>query len=744
MAEKLINKCIQVIYLIGIALIAGCNTFDADFERDNTSDPKSPNFVHSKPELFFVSVKDEIVNVSWKDKTIYNDGYLVEKAIDDTIRFERFTVLPADAESFTDESRMIGMKTFYRVSSFELEDGNEKIVHSETLSLSMQVLHDVNMSVHQNNTTKIKWNAADSFIDGIRIDYKAVTDSLYDTIVVLENPENVTGNNEFEFDASMDAFNIDVRLIAFQYHGDEKVDFEHILETLPINSVRKIKVTFITETETLIEWDKNVDFADHYHLEVYKDGSAEFYEMPPDDSFLLNRTQQRGFSTYSVKGVLHNDESNTRSNRIRFYIGQPSLNSASKSLESLDLSWEKNTYNPFDDRNYVEPSKFTIERRSGDIEFEKIVELPPNQFTYTDSNLDASNNYTYRVRTLLSNPSNEISVSNQNLYTPIEYSEVILPNYRYLEPEFLFTDQKELVLFDRYFPANPVSIINLSTLSLEDSFKSGNEPHAVNASKNGNKFAEFVKGEGFGSYDVNIWNLRDKAIELTLPNVHVETEKTNVQAKLKFCNDSQILSVGILGESNSLKFWNVHSGDLIHSMNLPGERLQDFEFSTVDDEVIVYSGGEAFIYDLDKFELQQKLSSSQSFSTNTKSFSLDNGESIIIAANSSLFHYDLNSGEVIKAISFDDLIENIFVNRDGSDIIVQFRFRHQLIDGSTFESIQEFGSDFQMRSGLIALNSSSDAKAFSMERGNEDYHWHLKIWEKRPHWYSNEFNFGEF
>lgn len=733
MTKTLLNKLIPVVLLIGIALIAGCNTFDADFERGNTSDPKSPNFTHSKPERFLVSVENEIVTITWDDRTIYNDGYLVEKAIDDTTQFERFKVLPADGEGFTDKSRAIGLNTYYRISSFEMENGSEKIVTSETLSLSIEVLQDVSMSVDKNNLATIQWSASDNFIDGVRIDYKAVTDSVYSTIVAFENPDDVLVN-QFEFDASMDVFNVDVRLVAFQNHEDEKVDFEHVVDTLPINSVWKLDVTFISETETLFEWENNVDFADHYHLEVFHNWTSDFYEMPPTGSFQLNAPQELGFSTYSVKGVMPHDESNYRSNRIRFNIYPPHLSVRSKNLDSIDLSWGNHAYT---DGRSVPPSKFILERKTNELDFEMIDEFPPDQYPYTDNNLDASNYYTYRVRTQVSNAW-PVAVSNQNIYFTSEESKATIQKSSYYEYEYRFTNQNEFILLKNFGHPKFLSIIDLNTLSVEDTFESGNLTYTLDVSHDGNKMAEFIPGEEYGSYDVKIWDLNNKTIDITLPNVHFDPDGLYSKTRIKFSRDNQVIATGVLGTDKNIKLWDTQSGELVHTLNFPGERLNKFEFSTATDELIVFVEATARIYDLDEFEIQHQLFFASEFSNYTNAFIKNNGNSILITKGRELYEFDLNSDELIKERSFDRTIYNLFANNDGSDIILQFYDGDILLDGETFETIQEFGFDFYAIRGLIALNPLSDTKkAFSMEKGDGHNQWDLKIWERRPHWSTN-------
>lgn len=60
------------VVLLSAAVVAGCNTFDADYERDNPRDPEGTNFIQSKPAFFNVEILNGVIDITWDDVSDYN------------------------------------------------------------------------------------------------------------------------------------------------------------------------------------------------------------------------------------------------------------------------------------------------------------------------------------------------------------------------------------------------------------------------------------------------------------------------------------------------------------------------------------------------------------------------------------------------------------------------------------------------------------------------------------------------
>ncbi|WP_340105268.1 hypothetical protein [Rhodohalobacter sp. 8-1] len=727
------------IFIAGISLMAGCSTFDADYERDNPSDPKSTNFTHSKPGQFTVEIEEGVIDIRWEDVSQYNSGYIVEKAIDDSTEFERVAKLPEDAEHFRDSGKQIGLTVYYKISSFVDEDDDEKIVHSETLELSVQAIETYDGFSSDSNLIKLSWQTEQEFSDGVIIQQKSQGQSEFTTVEVIDFADQESPGGNYEYRSDLETFNLDVRLTTFQYQEGEIVPIQHLDKSFSINDPENFNITFINELETQVEWENSIDFADHYLLTVKHEqsGTVQRYEFQPDEfSQVVDMEMKRGWSRYTLFGVLEDEQSSPIYARKSFYVSVPRLSYSSTSLSAITLTFEDNSDAP------PRYSAIIVERSVNEAEFETYAELPATQSEFTDKDLQVSNSYSYRLRTLTRVGNQVIDLTGENRLIPVEESNISYTGSVDVTRDEIvhFIDSNRLVFYknSRYGESNSsLEIINTNNLNERTEFESGKQFYVARVSPSGNKVAEFVDGEAFGDFALNIWDMNTRSIIQTIPQAHNETGVTSVIPVLRIGGEEDLVASSIINsEEPEIKMWNIQSGNLIHKIEIPNERIRAFEFHPTKKELIVSSNKSIYIYDTDTFQLLNEFTNL--FGNDDFIATLSgNGEHLFAFSYRNLKQINLNTYDISNQKEFDHGIERLSANYDGSELFIKIYEWSGIFDTKIFELNYRlewhYNSSFN---SYMMLNPKSQNTAFSFNRVLQPYvHTDIMRWEKRDVWY---------
>ncbi len=728
---------ILVIFIAGISLITGCSTFDADYERDNSMDPKSTNFIHSNPEQFTVEIEDGVINIRWEDVSQYNNGYIVEKAIDDSTRFERVAILPDDAEHFKDPGKQIGLTVYYKISSFVDEDDDEKIVHSEILELSIQAIETYDGISSDSNLIKLSWETEQEFSDGVIIQEKRQRQSEFTAVEIIDFADQESTGGNYEYRSDLETFNLDVRLTAFQYQEGEIVPIQHLDKSLSINDPENFNITFINELETHVEWENSVDFADHYLLTVKHEqsGTVQRYELLPDEfSQVVNMEMKKGRSRYTLFGVLEDEQSSPLNERKSFTVKLPMLSYTSTSLSAITLN--------FEDRSDEPPrySAIIVERSVNDGEFEKYEELPVSQSEYTDTNLQPSNSYSYRIRTLTTGGHEEIELTSENRFVRVDEANISYTGLVTSDNNIHLQDPNTLIFYKDYYYADgntSVEIIDTNNLNERIEFDSGNRFYRSQVSNLGDKIVEFVDGGGYGEYDLNIWDLNTKSIIGTIPQAHTETGFTNVNAILGFSRDGNLIASAISNLQNTeIKIWNTQTSNLLHTIDIPNERLHTFAFNPAKNELIISTDLDLYIYETNTFQViahYENLFGNYWFNYKISG----DGKRVYLYQGRRLKLFDLETKSFVRENEFELNIESLSTNYDGTEILIKVEDWTGIYDADSFELNYRikwhYDNSFK---DVMMLNPQKNGSAFSFKLvPPPDPHTDMFKWERRDVWY---------
>lgn len=722
---------------IVIVLTTGCNTFNADLERDNPNDPKAANFIQSNPEHFTVEIENGNIDIRWEDVSEYNSGYYVEKAIDDSSRYELVGKLPGDANYFRDSSKEIGLTVFYKVSSFDIKDGDEVVMYSETLEVSVQAIETYAGSSYDSNLINLSWTTEGQFSDGVIIQEKKQGQPEYRIVEQIDFSDQQLPTGTYEYRSDLETFNLDVRFTVFQYQEDVIVPIQCSDATYSINDPAGLNITFMNELEFQVEWDNSEDFADHYLLAVRHEqsGSVDRYELQPDEfSQTLDMEMKRGRSRYTLQGVSGNDQSGTLNIQKSFLVNVPMLTYSSTRLGAVTLKFEDYFEGP---HMY---SAIIVERAVNEGAFETIAELPANQSEYTDTDLQPFNIYSYRIRTLTTQGNEVIELISENRFVRVDEATISYSGPINTGNNVHFPDPNTLV-FNKdniYADGNAgVEVVDIDNLNERIEFESGHRFYRSRVSNSVDKIVEFVDGDSFGEYDLNIWDLNSKSLIRTISQAHIETGITNVNAILDFSRNSNLIASAVSNtQETEVKIWNTQTGNLLHTINISGERLSTLSFNPEKNEMVLSTDSDLYIYDTDTFQIiahQEDV-----FSNYWYNYAMSgDGKRMYLYQYRRLKLFDLETKTFTGEKEYESGIRLLSANYDGSQLFIKEQDWSGIYDGDSFELIYRLKWDYNNSfDEVMMLNPQTIGSAFSIKRDPPPGpHTDLMKWESRDVWY---------
>jgi len=734
----MINKLVLIILftasVVGAILLSGCNTFNADYERDNPLDPQGTNFTQSGPESFNVSIQDGIIDITWQDVSDFNSGYIVEKAIVDTSSFDLIAELPEDAEKFRDPSREVGLVVYYKISMLSERDGEQSIIQSETISISISAFHSYSIYSPGKNNVEIVWQVENEFSDGLLIQEKSRFGNQFETVDIIDFDSEDLFGSRYEYKTDRETFNLDVRVTAFQYRENVIVPIRRVTGELSINNPENFEVTFVNELETKIGWDNSVDFSENYLLNVHFDRSGKqlSYELSPNEApVILNMEMESGRARYTLQAVNGEDRGEEQVIHNNFNIRAPSLSYSSTDLSAVTLHFEKYWEGP------ALFSAIIVERSVNGGTFEIVAELPAEQEQFIDTDLINSNSYTYKIRTLTTEWHEEIEVSNKNRYVPLYSREVeYIPNLYGINVHFPAADR--MVVYRTHFSnvaSTDLEVIDIENLNNSVGFDSGSDYFQSRVSPSTDRVVEFVDGNAFGEYDLKIWDLRSESLIRTISAAFVETSLTYIDAILDFSRDGELIASAISNKDETeIKIWNSESGDLSHTIEIPDERLDKFRFNPERDEFIIVTTQGLYIYETESFGLIYELENPSNRSYVPMILS-GNGKRLFLYNSRRVYTLDVEAKEILGFNELDSNIEQISTNIDGSELLVRTDNSTGIYDAASLELKYIMKFTYGHPNSLLVLDSKKDGSAVEIKPGHPESPANIIKWQRRDVWH---------
>jgi WD40 repeat protein len=161
----------------------GCEN-PAEFKRVNTHDPENPSFVPDAPTNITIRTSNRKIMISWQDNSDYEDGYLIERALDDTVNFTELAKLPSNATTFADTIDFNAFAPIYRVSAFNANGLTLSRLNTRAVSITLFKPNLLLFDFVNEQQIKVSWQDVIPFETGFELE-RQVGDSAFTKIVSL-------------------------------------------------------------------------------------------------------------------------------------------------------------------------------------------------------------------------------------------------------------------------------------------------------------------------------------------------------------------------------------------------------------------------------------------------------------------------------------------------------------------------------------------------------------------------------
>ncbi len=439
-----IVKLSLLLILISACVFSNCSKAPTSFERENPNDPENSNFnIPASLALQTQIEPNKTIRISWADSANYIDAYVLSKALDGNT-FEVIDTLDATSKNYRDVSGQINRNTRYSLYSYrKLENGFK---NSDTLTADISfgdIIIDSYSASPDTSTFNVSWQFDSSWPFIIVSRLTIYNDpSVYDvqSSTQLDTLYNQETSYEHQFVKTFNYY-----YLSFDIYLDHE-DFGNgtAYDSLDINPYRVLKIDYdpkITSSQVLDEssvklnWEDNSNFEDGFEiLRSHSENiqpSEVIATLPPNtttfvDSLspFLNATPDPfgGYDSYdtfySIRAIKGDSKTDSyKVTKVNIEVPKPTLNYDKGNATSIKLNWTVPSI------DFVK--NFILERSINNGEFQTFKIFDKNTFEYTITELNTSNNYSFRVRTITSLPSN--TVNSKYLLPIIEHSSLDFP-----------------------------------------------------------------------------------------------------------------------------------------------------------------------------------------------------------------------------------------------------------------------------------------------------------------------------
>ena len=421
------NQYSLLLLFIAAGLISNCSKAPTSFERENPNDPDNPVFeIPASKELYTQIEADKVVQISWTDTTKYIDGYVLSKSIDGT-SFEVLDSLEATSNTYTDTTGKVTKNTKYTLYSYrKIENGSK---NSEILTTGIS-LGEISLNTYSastdTSTFNVSWQFDNSWPFIVVAKLTIYNDPSVDDIQSSTNLDtlyNQETSYAHEFIKTFDYY-----YLSFEaYLNQEDLDNGNAYDSLNIYPYGYLKMKFspqitssqiVNESSVRLNWKDNSTFEDGFEILRGHSEKIETFEviatLPPNTTtfadtlspFLSERLDPFGgyesFDTfYSIRAIKGSSKtSSDEVTKVDIEVPKPTLYYNESNATSIKLNWTISS------TDYVK--NFILERSINSGGFQAYKTFDKNTYEYTVTELDTTKNYSFRIRTIVSHPSNTV------------------------------------------------------------------------------------------------------------------------------------------------------------------------------------------------------------------------------------------------------------------------------------------------------------------------------------------------
>lgn len=638
---------LHLLLILIVGFVLSCST-GPEFERTNENDPGSPNFVPDIRNFSATINPDKTVSLNWTDDSDFKAGFIISKSFGSDTSFFVIDTLPDNSNSYIDVSKKLDLDTYYKISANvtsanqnELPGIIKKLSFSNSLNPKAQAV---------GNKVQLSWNSSDNFFDKIKVEKKVLSEWV--TIYESENDDSLFVYEEPRID-----FKIDFKISSFLYTNEESFSILETttLENTQFNYPTDLSVEITSEATARFNWIDQTSFNDRFILlqEIIND--EEISSFVPLDTAIASGAEvfirynpDRNYK-FSVIPVL-NEKKGTVIQQISKQIisRKPEITSyTSISENELSINWIDNNTNASPQTNEFVTYKFYLFIYDELGNLVDSIEKESNEKSHTFSNLSSNNSYQICIRSY-SSPCEEKSFEN-TFHASIKKSTRYDTGYS----NFEFSENNLLYAIPRYNvgPFKTIHVFNGLDGELIKSHSFDFEFRSYSVSPDENLIA-LINGN------------KTKVIDISTDQYEILNENEYNTTDV-FYDDSTM----VLGNNNSIYFWNVYTNKLTLKGIIEDEKSDYFVTDIFTNK---YTEGEKNI--LFKYK-DTSLNNSLYYHYNPESnqfTSFDNNQQIFGGLN------EQGEGLIIQNL-FEKVPKVLKVNSTGI-IINEYSFPFTLID----------------------------------------------------------------
>ncbi len=428
-----------LLVIISVCLLSYCSKATTSFERDNLSDPDNPSFEIQPLKEFQTQIQpDKVIRISWTDSSNYVDGYVLSKSLDGAT-FELLDTVEATTRSYNDVTGQFTKNTSYSLYSFRSIENGYNV--SETLIADIS-FGEINLDTYSassdTSTFNLSWKFGSSWPFIVVSTLTLYTDP-FSGHIISSMPLDTIYHQETSYNRDFEKTFYTYSLSFDAYLDYENLEAGNVFNNFVIYPYDALSIDFspyftssqvVDESTVSLNWKDNSTFEDGFEIlrtNSYSDQPFEVIAtLPPNTtSFVdtlapfINATHDpfsdldTFYAFYRVRAIKGNSiTSSNKSEKVTLTAPKPTLTVKEENANSVKLSWSISS------ANYVK--NYILERSIDGSEFQAYKTFDKNTTEYTVTELDTSKQYSFRVRTIKSQPSNALNIKHFRTITEIE------------------------------------------------------------------------------------------------------------------------------------------------------------------------------------------------------------------------------------------------------------------------------------------------------------------------------------
>ncbi len=421
------TKYSLLLLFVSTCLLSYCSKAPTAFERENPNDPDNPVYNIPNSKDFQVQIKPgKTIQISWTDTAKYIDGYVLSKSLNGS-NFEVLDTLNASLRSYNDITGKLAYNTIYSLYSYRsIKNGSNNSDTSKTSLYLGKINLDTLSSSSDTSTFNVSWQFDSSWPFIVVAKLKVYNDpSVYD--IKYSTTLDTLYNQETSFEHEL-LKTFDYYYLSFDaYLNQEDLDNDNAYDSLNIYPYGYLNINFnpvitstqiINESKVILNWKDNSTFEDGFQIlrsHSDKTSTSEIIAtLPPNTTifvdtlspFLSERLDPFGgyesFDTfYSIRAIKGSSKtSSDKITKLGLKVTKPILYTNENSGPFIDLRWTVSS------TSYVK--NLILERSVDNSDFKVYKTFDKHTSEYTVTELDTSKTYRFRLRTIVSQPSNTI------------------------------------------------------------------------------------------------------------------------------------------------------------------------------------------------------------------------------------------------------------------------------------------------------------------------------------------------